>query len=237
MSSKIRNILIAFLLVAIVVTFHIVRRNATVRGLETVVIADDRSVLLTSDEVDSILIAQFPTLLKSDIKDIDCEDIEAFLDQHPYVLQSEAKMTMGGVLTVTVWQRKPVVRAFYRDKEFYISRQKTVMPLSDNHYCHIIVGSGDADKYLDKIWKLSSFLSDNPKYGDVFDQVYVNNKGDLYLVPKLGRLTIEVGDTTQLDTKFRNLWTFFDQGVNQVGWDTYKAISLKYRGQVVCTKR
>lgn len=88
-----------------------------------------------------------------------------------------------------------------------------------------------------KIWKLASFLHDNPKYGDVFDQVYVGEKGDLYLVPKLGTTTINIGDTTLLEQKFRNLWSFFDQGISQVGWDTYSSINLKYRGQVVCTKK
>ena len=237
MNPKIRNILIIALIVAVVVTFHIVRRNATMRGIESVVISDNRTLLLTPDEVDSLILAQYPKLLKSDIKDVDCKLIQKTLNSHPYILSSTARMTMGGKLAVKVTQHKPVVRAFYHDKEFYVSRDGTVMPLSATHYCHILVGNGDGKGSLTKIWKLASFLSDNPKYGEVFDQVYVSPKGDLYLVPKLGSLSIEVGDTNQLAGKFENLWAFFDQGVNQVGWDMYKSISLKYRDQVVCTKR
>lgn len=258
MRTTLRNIIIAVLVIAIVVTFHIVRRNSTMRGLECNVSVNSRNVLLTSKEVDSLIMADFPHLRSADIKDIDRNAVVQSLLEHPYIADAEARVTTGGKLIVDIRQHLPVVRMFYQGNEFYISRQGTCMPLSAKHYCHLMVGStsweepllahptkldlADTSNHrqpasLMKIWKLASFLYDNPKYGAIFDQVYVGEKGDLYLVPKLGDLTINVGDTSILDTKFRNLWSFFDQGISQVGWDTYSAISLKYKGQVVGTKK
>lgn len=228
------------------------------RGLECSVSRDGTAVLLTPDDVDSLLLSAFPGLKKTDIKDLDRKAVEEHLRQHPYVADAEAHVTTGGKLTVAVRQHTPVVRMFYQGNEFYISRQGTCMPLSAKHYCHVLVGSTSFEEprlkhpqALDladtsnhrqpvsplKIWVLASFLNDNPQYGDIFDQVNVGEKGDLFLVPKLGDLTVNVGDTSQLDRKFRNLWSFFDQGISQVGWDTYSSISLKYNGQVVCTKK
>ena len=258
MRPSLKHIIIIVLLAAIVLTFHIVRRNATMRGLECTVVCDGSSRLLSSQDVDSLIRMYKPDLLKTDIKDVDRKAVVQILESHPYILSAEARMTTGGKLIVTVRQRVPVVRMFYQGNEFYISRQGTCMPLSAKHYCHILVGNTMLEESLlahpsklnladtsnhkqpvspMKIWKLASFLYDNPKYGEVFDQIYVGEKGDLFLVPKLGETTVNVGDTNMLSQKFHNLWSFFDQGISQVGWDTYSAISLKYRGQVVCTKK
>ena len=258
MKPTLRNIIIVVLLVLVAVAFHIVRRNATMRGLECNVIPDRSACILTAQDVDSLILLNYPNLLKTDIKDINRKDIVKTLESHPYILCADAHLTTGGKLIVEVEQRAPVVRMFYQGNEFYISRQGTCMPLSSKHYCHVIVGStmfeepllaqptklnlADTSNHNQpisplKIWKLASFLYDNPKYGAIFDQVYVGEKGDLILVPKLGELTINVGDTSLLQQKFNNLWSFFDQGISQVGWDTYSAISLKFNGQVVCTRK
>ena len=258
MRPSLKHIIIIVLLAAIVITFHIVRRNATMRGLECTVTPDRSSCLLSSHDVDSLILMNHPNLLKTDIKKVDKKAIVNTLEAHPYILHADARMTTGGKLVVNVQQHIPVVRMFYQGNEFYISREGTCMPLSSKRYCHLLVGSTMSEEPLLaqptklnladtsnhrqpqsplKIWKLASFLYDNPKYGDVFDQVYVGDKGDLFLVPKLGSITVNIGDTTMLQRKFTNLWAFFDQGISQVGWDTYSAISLKYKGQVVCTKK
>ena len=263
MNPKIRNIIIIVLLVAIVVTFHIVRRNATMRGIECEVVHDgapvpERVTLFTSGDVDSIIRTKYPYLLATDIKDVDKQGIRKMLEKHPYVLEASVRMSTGGKLLVEVEQRIPVVRMFYQDNEFYLSRQGTAMPLSENRYCHVLVGSTLMEEpkvkrplSIDltdtavhhqpvsplKIWTLASFLYDNPQYGDLFDQVVVDDKGDLCLVPKLGDFTVVVGDTTRLEQKFQNMQAFLEQGVKQVGWDTYSSICLKYRDQVVCTRR
>lgn len=255
MSPKIRNIFLLVLLAAIVATVHLVRRNAMMRGLECHVTSAG-ATLLSSDDVDSIIHMEYPRIEATRIKEIDKKGIKDYLEQHPYIKTAEVDVTFGGKVTVDVEQREPVVRMFYQNNEFYISRQGTCMPLCPKHYCNIMVGSTDWEEpllkkpsainladtssqqrpvSLQKIWRLASFLFDHPKYGDIFDQIYLGEKGDLYLVPKLSSLYILVGDTTQLETKFENLWAFFNQGINQVGWDAYSAISLKYKGQVVCT--
>lgn len=263
MKPRTRNIIITLLLVAVVVTFHIVRRNATMRGIDSIVLYGDKTeggslTLLKPYDVDSIILDAYPYLLKTDIKDINRKGIKKMLEKHPYILSADVDISTGGKLQVEIQQRLPVVRMFYQDNEFYISRQGTVMPLSAKYFCHILVGNSQceepqlkhpstlnlADTSIHnqpvsplKIWKLASFLHDNPQYGEIFDQVYVGEKGDLYLQPKLGQITIIVGDNTMLEEKFENLWAFFNQGISMVGWDTYTTINLKYKDQVVCTRK
>ena len=77
----------------------------------------------------------------------------------------------------------------------------------------------------------------HPDLSPLFDQIYRDAKGDLYLTPKLGNHLVQVGNVERLDDKFHNLIAFYTRGLPQVGWDKYSQVSVKYRGQVVCTKR
>jgi len=258
MKRPVRNILIAVLLIAVVITFHTVRRNSTMRGLETIIIENQRDCLLSVADVDSLILTAFPSLTNEDIKNVHCGDVQKMLLQHPYVEEASVEMTTGGKMKTEITPAVPVVRLFYQNNEFYISHSGKCLPLAANHYRHIIVGNVDANepplrnisalnladtsnhkqpKSLLKIWKMASFLHDNKQYDDVFDQICIDNAGDICLVPKLGDMTVVVGDTNDLDKKFENLWAFFEQGISQTGWDTYSVINLKYRDQVVCTKR
>lgn len=255
MRLNVKNLVIWLLIIAVVVAFHAVRRNSTMRGVETVVKGND-ICLLTEKDVDSIILASYPKLLQTDIKRVEKKDIRRTLERHPYILEANVGMSTGGKLQVEVTQRTPVVRLFFQGREFYLSAQGTYMPLCANHFCDVIVGSTEREEPKVKklseinladsagkhpfslvcIWRLTKFLNDNPCYDGVFDQVTMTPKGDLVLTPKLGNTTVIVGDTTLLDEKFENLWAFYDKGVKKVGWDTYKAINLKYRNQVVGVK-
>lgn len=263
MRLNIRNLIIWLLIIAVVVTFHIVRRNSTMRGVETVVVGND-PCLLTVNDVDSLILASFPDLLKTDIKRVEKKKIRKMLEAHPYIAEAQVGMSTGGKLLVEVTQHLPIVRVFYNDKEFYISEQGTYMPLCTNHFCDVIVASSELEEpqqiqdnndsaktkenrnksqlstlntQLTNIWRLAKFLHDNPRYDGVFDQIYLSDKNDLILTPKLGSTSVIVGDTTLLDEKFENLWTFYDKGVKKMGWDTYSSINLKFRNQLVCTKK
>ncbi len=264
MKRQVLYVLIAVLLVGGVVALQIVRKNSTIRGLQVRIDCGGPYTLLSPKDIESLVVEQWPDVYSRRVKDIDKQKLEAIVQQSPYVRGAEVSISNGGKVEVVVKQRQPVVRMFCGGNEFYISHQGTYMPLAEQHYCHLLVGNcesemhwGDYDlrqmnlagswpdtlapnttvEAVRQLWTLASFLYERPHYGDVFDQVCLDSSGDLVLVPKLGNLTVVVGDTSRLDEKFKDLWAFFDQGIGQVGWDTYSVISLKYNGQVVGRKR
>ena len=265
MSPRLRNILIITLLVAVVVTLNIVRLNSTMRGIESKVVCDPEAapdalpmLLLSPSDVDSLITTAFPNICQTDVKDIPRKAVRETLRKNPYVLDADVSLSAGGKLMVQVTLRRPVARLFYGGGEYYLSRQGTLMPLSTKHYCHLLVANSQRKSApltkpetinlsdtsfhnrpadLLSLWVLCTFLCDNPKYGDIYDQATFSPEGDLLLTPKLGDITVEVGDTTNLPVKFSNLMAFFDQGVSLVGWDTYSKISVKWNDQVVGTRR
>lgn len=68
------------------------------------------------------------------------------------------------------------------------------------------------------------------------EQIYINEKKEIELIPKIGNQSVVLGDTTQLSEKLNNLKVFYQQGIKNFAWNNYKVINLKYKNQVVCSK-
>ena len=45
-----------------------------------------------------------------------------------------------------------------------------------------------------------------------------------------------MGSLDNFQEKLKRLRTFYREGLERVGWNKYRIISLAYDGQVVCTK-
>lgn len=69
-------------------------------------------------------------------------------------------------------------------------------------------------------------------------QIMLSGGGDkrmeLSFVPRSGSFVVDLGSPTELDTKLSNLYRFYNKGLDNVGWNKYRNISLRYSGQVVC---
>lgn len=59
---------------------------------------------------------------------------------------------------------------------------------------------------------------------------------ELELVPRSGNHTILFGSIENVEEKFDKLLRFYKEGLNNIGWESYSTINIKYDGQVVCSK-
>lgn len=64
------------------------------------------------------------------------------------------------------------------------------------------------------------------------------SSGDLRLdlIPRSGHYTIRFGRPDDVEQKLDRLLAFYEKGLSNIGWDTFRTISVEYDGQVVCTK-
>ena len=54
--------------------------------------------------------------------------------------------------------------------------------------------------------------------------------------PQVGNHEIIFG-SDRLEEKLDVLRTFYGKGMNEEAWNKYKSINLKYKDQIVCTKK
>jgi cell division protein FtsQ len=86
------------------------------------------------------------------------------------------------------------------------------------------------------VFRLAEFITEDDFWNAQFEQIYVTNNYEFELIPRVGSHIIELGKVENLDEKFENLKILYNRGFNNLGWNQYEKISLKYKNQVVCTK-
>ena len=193
---------------------------------------------------------------------VNVSEIEKSLNSHSNIANAEAYMSINGEMKVEVTQRQPVVRVMNLDGDsYYIDSEGKFMPLSNKYTAKVLVANGmlsepfikrytysiadigkdsllNATSMLDEIYAMSNYINADKFWSSQIQQIYINRDKDLEIVPMAGDQKIIFGDTTFMDEKFKKLLTFYQQGLNTTGWwDKYSTINLKFKNQIVCTKK
>jgi cell division protein FtsQ len=90
---------------------------------------------------------------------------------------------------------------------------------------------------LSDLQELASYIHHDPFWNSQFVQVFVNKKGEIELIPRVGAHIIILGKADAYQNKLKKLKTFYVKGLNSIGWNDYETINLKYKNQVICSKR
>ncbi len=193
---------------------------------------------ITPEEIKAIALKKYPNVLGRELQDVNCNDMEVFFKKHPAIYDCEVYYTYGGTLHLDVWQREPLVRVFEGNISYYLDADGEKMPLFNNHAAHALVAGGYIKRLpaLDDLVIISERINSDSFWKAQIEQVYVDEKGEFILVPRVGDHLIEFGSLEDSDIKFRNLKALYKTGWNTREWNLYKKVNLKYKGQVVCTK-
>lgn len=186
--------------------------------------------------------------------------LEKIIFTNPFVEDVEVYSSVGGRLHIDVVQRQPIVRIMNtNDEQFYIDRMGVFIPLSERYTPPVLVASGyifntfaerktgygfrsadssqtPVERTIDQVYALAARIESDTFWRDNAEQIYVNEKQELELIPRVGSHRILIGDTSALEDKFSRLMVFYQEGLNKTGWNNYSLINLKYKDQVVCTK-
>ncbi len=216
------------------------------------------SGFLTKIDIENIILKEETEILGYPLKGINTRKLESRLKSMPYIKNAEIFYDMEGILSVKIKQRIPVIRiitpdgnTYYLDEEGYIFRPRgkfTPHILIANGY--FSTGSelnssrslneiGDKEKYAEwfKAHQLALYIDRNEFWKAQLVQAYVNSQNEFELIPRVGAHQIILGDATDLEDKFNKLMTLYTDGFNYEGWNKYEKINLKYKNQVICTKR
>ena len=237
--TKILTVSLLVLLVALIVAANVWREKSLVHDIRVDIQYDGTDTLVTSAEVADSIKKALPSLFATQVGRVDLKAVER-ASQSPYLRNCEAATSISGSVVLFAVQRRPVVRVFAGGREFYLDDRGCRVPTSRHGSCNVVVASGNIPYKgagLNQVWKLAMYLDRHPEVGPLFDQIYRDEKGDLYLTPKVGDHVVQLGSVDDLDEKFSNLMVLYRRGLPQAGWDTYRQVSVKYHGQVVATRK
>jgi cell division protein FtsQ len=197
-------------------------------------------------------------LIGKNFQNINLSALEAELTTFPPVEKVEIFKTSGGKVVMEVQQRNPLIRIIdVENQNYYIDDKGYIMRVSGKFTSHVPVANGligvptgfkkslnvmtlqkeGKRSILAELYMLAQYIEDHEFWKAQIQQVYVNNNRDFELIPRVGSHIIVFGDISNCEEKFNNLESLYINGLNAVGWNKYETINLKYKGQVICTKR
>ncbi|MCX2484075.1 cell division protein FtsQ/DivIB [Pedobacter sp. MR2016-24] len=201
------------------------------------------------EEIDAILKQSQGTLIGRKLESINLHAIERKIQSNPYIAQSTVYADMDGVIHIEISQRQPLLRVINAGgQDYYIDRDGLKMPISPNFTADVLVANGHilehfggrVDTLITKmaadLYRTALYLKKDTLWDAQIEQIFVNDKDDIELVPRVGDQRIILGSADSLEIKMANLLIFYKKAMPQVGWDTYKTINIKYTNQIVCEK-
>lgn len=258
--KKILNIIfMAVLLAGMIVLLAFTDNENSSRYYKTFridVLNPTETSLITQDEIFELVKKNFGQIEGAPVAGINLYDLEQIVLANPYVSTCEVYQTIDGELILKARVREPLVRIINQDgQQFYLDDNGWMMPLSPAHIAPIIIANGYIeDKFL-SLEKSEKPLSNLPDYSVIhqihnvafhisrdsflksfIDQIYINKKHEIELVPKIGSQTIYFGTGENAAEKLANLKTFYQKVMSRMDWNVYKSINVKYKNQVVCAK-
>ena len=88
-----------------------------------------------------------------------------------------------------------------------------------------------------RLLPLLSHIAADPQLDALVSTIVSEPDGDIIIVPAMRGHVVNFGDTADVADKFARLRRFYRSVPAERGWDSYDTISVKWRGQVVATRR
>ena len=244
MIKKILLLIVLLLVVAyLVMAVTTLNRKQTAqvcREVELVIKDTEYAGFITKKEIIALLEKKDINPLGKKLERIRTKILEQELAKHPLIDRVECYKTPSGKLCIEVTQRVPILRVMADNGEsYYIDNKGTVMPLEAKCVAHLVVVTGNIEKWfaMKDLYKFGVFLQKNSFWNAQIEQIHVLPNRNVELVPRVGDHLIYLGKLTGFEKKLKRVKTFYEKGLNQVGWNRYSRINVEFDNQIICTKR
>ncbi|MCX6230794.1 MAG: hypothetical protein NTZ33_04550 [Bacteroidetes bacterium] len=253
-------VLLAVGLVAGIIFAGIFHQKRLCKAVEINIDYGGGDPFFTKEDIYAFLILKSDSIIGKPIADINENLFESVINENPYVRESDVYTTMDGVVKINISQRKPIVRVVNSyNQDFYIDNLGVKIPINSNYPANVVIASGNIktayipfipaisaqrddtlnlknDSILYSVYRIAKFINKSDFLKAQIEQVFVNEDGDIELIPKLGDQIIIFGNAENMENKFNKLMIVYKEAFNKLGWDKYRLINLTFDNQVVCTK-
>ncbi len=151
------------------------------------------------------------------------------------------RMTDGSI-HITAQPIVPVARIFDNGKSYYINKIGKRVSANARYHKDVPVIDGHFDPAdtlftPQSLLPLINYIANDSVWSNFISMVKVKSPTDIILVPNIREHVINIGAPSHFDDKFSRLKRFYTEVLPKQGWEKYDTLSLKWRGQLVATKR
>jgi cell division protein FtsQ len=237
-------------------------KNVVAQNMLVSVYNTEVNTFIDEEDIKDFFKERKDSIINTSLKNINVNSLEKALNSHPAIENADISVDVNGDVNIAVTQRTPLVRVINTNGEsYYIDDQSKLMPLNDKYTARVIIATGyifepyvsrcqflvnnisknqkfSKVSILDDIYNISSFISKDSVLNSLIHQINITPDKEIELYPAIGSHKIIFGEGNDFEEKFNKLKLFYTEGLNKTdGWKKYSTINIKYKNQVVCTKK
>ena len=178
-------------------------------------------------------------IVGTQIPAVDTRKLEQYLKSFSQFEDVVCSFNTNGRLNVKVTPMVPELRVFEDSASYYINKDGKKMTSKANFFVDVPVVSGNFNDQFkpSDILPVTRFISSDPVLSQLIGMVRADDSDNIILVPRIHGHVINFGDTNRLPEKKKALMAVYRKVLPYKGWEEYDTISVKFRGQVVATRR
>jgi cell division protein FtsQ len=204
------------------------------------VIDPDTLHFVTAEEATRLLGDLPENIILRRFCDLDLDSISRMLQASDKVERVEVMRLNNDKISIRLWPIHPVARVWLPSSgSYYINRAGKRISATANFHMDVpqVTGRITSQWPATRLLPLIDYLNDHPLWSQMVSMIHVQDSTDVLLVPVIRGHVINLGDLSNLDSKFSRLEQFYSEVLPVKGWDYYRTISVKWNGQIVATKR
>jgi len=205
---------------------------------------DTQAMIYPSDQpfieytsVNKLLIQNSDDMSTIKIDDLDLRKLEQRLNNHQMVQQASVYITVDGVLSAKVYQRKPVARLITDSAFTYIDNRGKLMPTSEHFSARVPLAYGFNGADIENYKSVFNQIRQNKFYKKLITEISLKKDSSIVLATRLNNFAIQVGRPEELDRKLANFKAFYQYLKKKDQLDQYKKIDLRFGKQVIASKK
>ncbi len=151
----------------------------------------------------------------------------------------EVAMMANGRVKIHIVPMIPEMRVFDGNKSYYVNKDGKVSDSKADFFVDVPVVTGHfTNSFTPRdVLPLVRFIRQDQDLKSLTAMIHAEGPHDLIIVPRITGHVVNFGDTTRLDEKKKALMTMYRKVIPYKGWNEYDTISVKFKNQVVATRR
>ena len=208
-------------------------------GIEVEILGTNQTGTISEESVKGVLEKYPKPLTGVPVNTINTYDVAEFLRKYNNFESVECLITSQSKLKVKVVPMIPEIRVFDGTKSYYVNKDGKVISSHARFFVDVPVVSGTFTKNFTpkEVLPVVRFIKADDMLSQLTGMIVAKDKDNILLVPRIKGHIINLGDTTRLPEKRQAILTAYHKILPKKGWEKYDTISVKFKGQIVATRR
>lgn len=171
---------------------------------------------------------------------INLQALEDYMSKFSNFENVECSFNPDGRLRITITPIIAEVRVFESDgSNFYVNRQGKRIDADAEFFIDVpvLLASKATDQYISDALPLVRYATSDAELKAIAAAFKIDGPHDILIIPKIHGHVINFGDTTRMAEKKAALLTAYRDILPYKGWNTYDTISVKFKNQIVASRR